>query len=293
MNRAIACITTFLLLATLAVSSGPGGPTPAMAIRAGKVHAEYNPNRGKVFVLVIGNDARRGNPNRSLADAIHVVGVNTETMKGGVLNFPRDSWVAIPGFGSGKINEALFEGGPELLARTIEQLTKIRIDYWVMVGFEGFQAIIRRLGGVKVHLPYAIYDQGGSGAQLRAGTQKLLWWEALAYARARKSLPNGDIDRTRNQARILLALLAKLRREVADNPASLINWMTATKLHARFDLSSDEMFRLGVLASQVAPKDVGSATVPVSLGWVGAESVAFISPGAPAIYRRFRKTASF
>ena len=107
-----------------------------------------------LFVLVIGNDARAGNPDRSRADAIHIVGLDTKTLRGGILNFPRDTWVSIPGHGSGKINEALYDGGPQLLARTLENLTGIRIDLWVMTGFEGFKPVMTSfilgiIGGVK------------------------------------------------------------------------------------------------------------------------------------------------
>ena len=65
-----------------------------------------------------------------------------------------------------------------------------------------------------------------------------------------------------------------------------------TRRFARFDLGAAEMFRLGVLASQVDPEKVGNVTVPVSYGAVGSASVVFISPEAQDIYERFRDTAS-
>ncbi len=286
-----------LLLALIAVCSIiPLIGTPARTLAApplfGRVHKNFQPKNGKIFVLAIGNDARFGNPDRALADAIHILGINTKTMKGGVLNFPRDSWVSIPGQGSAKINEALFRGGPELLAKTLEGLTGIRLDYWVMVGFEGFEAIVKELRGVVVNVPTAHNDTGASGSVLRSGRQKLLGYQALAYARARKSFSGGDIARTTHQGDILVALLSKLRRETAKNPAGLLRWISTTKQHARFDLDTDDMFRLGILASELKPKDVGNVTIPVRLGFVGAASVVFISPGATDLYRRFRKNGS-
>ena len=49
-----------------------------------------------------------------------------------ILSFPRDLWVNIPGHGQNKIN-ASFEGGisgggPELVAKTIHDLTGLRIS---------------------------------------------------------------------------------------------------------------------------------------------------------------------
>jgi LCP family protein required for cell wall assembly len=289
-NRAAA----LLCLIALAVAAFPllGAETSTAApFLIGRVHDSYDPSNGKIFVLVIGTDARAGNPN-TRADAVHLVGINTKTMKGGILNFPRDSWVNIPGFGASRINEAVSKGGPELMAKTIESMTGIRVDYYLMTGFEGFQGAVKDLGGVKMRIPTPVYDQGGSGAALKAGNYKLKGYQALAYARTRKAFGAGDIARTTNQARVLLALLAKLRNDVARSPASLLKWMSVTREHTRFDLSPDEMFRLGVLASQVKPKDVANVTVPVSLGSMGAASVVFINSQAQSIYARFRQKGS-
>jgi hypothetical protein len=63
--------------------------------------------------------------------------------------------------------------------------------------------------------------------------------------------------------------------------------------YTRLDISLSELFRLGILASDVSPKHVTSKTVPVSFGFEGPQSVVFISPGATSIYARFKKKAHF
>ncbi|HEX2051463.1 MAG TPA: LCP family protein [Actinomycetota bacterium] len=272
---------------------GKQGERPGRdAAVVGRVHERFQPLDGKIFVLVIGNDARTGNPDRSRADALHLVGLNAKTMKGGILNFPRDSWVPIPGSGSGKINEALYRGGPKLQARTVEQLTGIRIDYYVMTGFEGFMALVRKIGDIPYRVDKGMFDPGGSGAHIPAGTRKLDPGDALAFARTRKSLPNGDIGRTTNQGRLLLAMLRQLRDEIARNPGALLKWIEAGRRYTRLDISPAETFRLAVLATQVKPADVGMVTVPATIGSVGAASVVFIQPSARAVYARFKRTAS-
>jgi LCP family protein required for cell wall assembly len=269
-----------------------GAPGEAAPVVAGRVHSSYQPSRGKIFVLVIGSDAREGNPTGVRADAIHVVGVNAKTLRGGVLNFPRDSWVSIPGHGFGRINEALNAGGPKLVARTVENLTGIRLDYWVMTGFEGFRKIVRQVGGVTVHLQRDIFDPGGSGAKLQAGRRVLGADDALAFVRTRKSFPGGDVDRTTNQGRFLIAMLRKLRAEVQRNPAVVLEWSAIGREHTRVSITPEETFRLGVLATQIKPWRVGNVTVPVSVGSVGPASVVFISGRAQAIYRRFERRAA-
>lgn len=287
-KRALVLLT---VIASLTATTSFMGAPSAGELLVGRVHATFQPTDGKVFVLVIGNDARSGNPTHSRADAIHIVGINTDTMRGGILNFPRDSWVSIPGYGTGKINEALYNGGPDLLARTLENLTGIQLDYWVMVGFEDFIKIVRSLGGVRMNVPTAVYDPIGSGARLKAGTQKLLAHQALAYMRTRKSFSGGDVTRSTNHGRFLLAMLRKLRGETSSNPAALLRWVATTQRYARYDVSADEMFRLGVVATKLKAKNVTNVTVPVTVGWAGAASVVFISSSAGSIYERFSEKA--
>ena len=284
----------FALVATAVAVIPLGAPqiSSARGMQVGRVHADYQPEDGKLFVLVIGSDARYGNSNVNNADAIHVVGINTKTMKGGILNFPRDSWVSIPGYRMGRINEALLAGGPELLARTVENLTGIRLDYWVMTGFQGFIGLVDDIGGVKMDIPTPMYDPGGSGAQIDAGRQWLGPHSSLAFVRTRKIFTGGDVVRTANQGRYLLAMLAKLRTEVAANPAALIRWTSSVRRWTRLTVSPEELFRLGILATQVKPKDMASVTIPVRLGMAGAASVVFISPSASSLYARFRSTGS-
>lgn len=287
-------IALFALVAVACVLVPLVGDRPGRAaaqLLGGRVHESFNPAKGKVFILVIGNDARTGNPNASRADALHIVGVNTKTKRAGILNFPRDSYVPVPGRGSMKITEALYAGGPDLLAQTVENETGIRLDYWVMTGFIGFQKIVGDLGGVKMDVPYAINDYG-SGANLKAGPQVLDPGEALAFNRSRKTLPQGDIDRSTNQGLFLLALLDQLQSEAEKDPAAILKWMAIGRKWTRLDIPPDEMFRLGVLASQIPRSRVKAQTVPVTIGFAGAASVVFIQPQAKDLYRRFERTGT-
>jgi LCP family protein required for cell wall assembly len=271
--------------------SGSGSSMAAAPITGGRVHADHQPKDGKIFVLILGSDARSGNPTHSRADGVHLAGINTKTMKGGILNFPRDSWVNIPGSGSARINESLYRGGPELAVRTVESITGIQIDYWLLTAFEGFRFAIRDLGSVPLHVKHGMYDPG-SGAKIEPNTKRLSGVASLAFVRSRKSLPGGDIDRSTNHGKFLLALLRKLRTDIAFSPGRMFDWMAATRKWTRLDIPPHELFQLGVLTSQVRIKDVGNVTVPVSIGSAGGASVVFIQPGAQAIYDRFKKNAS-
>ena len=290
-KRVGALLALLALVCVLVPVFGPKAETSAAPMVIGRVHESFQPAEGKIFILVIGSDARNGNPERSRADAIHIVGVNTETMRGGILNFPRDSWVNVPGHGSSKINDALYDGGPVLLAKALEGVTGIQIDYWILTAFEGFNGIVGDLNGVEMTIPQRV-DDNWSGAHLPAGKQTLSYWEALAYARSRHAFSGGDVARTTHQADILLALLRKLRGQVDKDPTKLLNWIATARRHTKLNVPAGEQFRLGVLATKLDPKDIGNVTVPVRIGAVGAASVVFIQPGADQIYKRFKENAS-
>ena len=63
-----------------------------------------------------------------------------------------------PRVGTNKINAALALGGPELLVRTVEQVSGIQIDAFVLTGFVGFERLVDAVGGIDVRIPYPIDD---------------------------------------------------------------------------------------------------------------------------------------
>ena len=64
-----------------------------------------NQSDGTVFVLLVGSDLRPG-VSGARGDAIHVLAINPTLGAGSILNFPRDTCVDVPGYGTRRINEA-------------------------------------------------------------------------------------------------------------------------------------------------------------------------------------------
>src|SRR5207253_1282600 len=163
-----------------------------------------------LFILALVSDARPGqNPLRERSDSIHLIGVNLRTHQATILGFPRDSWVSIPGHGTTKINAAMTMGGPDLTVRTLEALTGIHIDFWMLTSFGGLTRMVDWIGGIDVNVPYSMHDSY-SGANFKAGRIHMRGWQALAFARNRHDTPNGDFSRSENQGRLFLAALAQL-----------------------------------------------------------------------------------
>ena len=101
-----------------------------------------------------------------------------------MVSIPRDSYVDIPGYGSDKINAAYVDGGPALLAQTVEEATGLRLDHYAEVGFGGFPTVVDALGGVEVCPAEPISDPL-AGIDLPAGCQTLDGRNALGYVRSR------------------------------------------------------------------------------------------------------------
>lgn len=243
------------------------------------------PERDPTFVLVIGSDARPGQSvTRLRADSIHIVGVNARRNRASIVGIPRDAWVTIPGAGPDKINAALVRGGPELLVDTVERLSRVPIDAYVVVGFEDFKAIVDAVGGFDITIPYAIDDRFAR-AEFRPGPEHLDGRDALAFSRARHDLPSGDFGRSLNQGRVIAAALATLQDQVARDRAALLPWVLAGARYLRTDLSLTDVFELVLAASAFEPPRVTNAVVPGGTGRVGNRSVVFLNGRASSMFR--------
>ncbi|HVM08885.1 MAG TPA: LCP family protein [Acidimicrobiales bacterium] len=243
-----------------------------------------------VFVLVLGSDAR---PNENMlktrADSIHLVAVNPRSGQGTIVGFPRDSYVQFPNGGRGKINDALARGGPTYVAETVRQLTGLPIHYVVVTGFVGFQRMVDELGGLDMHVDRRMNDRM-SGARFQPGWHHFVGGEALAYARNRNDVPYGDFSRSENHGALLLAGLAKLRAEVADDP-NLLRWIDVLRRHARVDVPPDHLPRLAALARRVAPERMTNVVLPGRVGYAGKASVVFLTQDAPRLFEDLRADA--
>lgn len=238
------------------------------------------------FVVAIGSDARPGvcEPvERCLADSIHLIGVNPKERSAGIIGIPRDSYVEIPGQGTGKINESLFGGGPELVVQTVEQLAGVTVDYSFLTSFEGFRHLIEEIGGIEVEIPYPVSD-AASGATFDAGIQMLDGPQALAFARNRKDTPNGDFSRTENQGRLILAALAQLRQQVRRDPARLFTYLIAGAKYVQTELSMTDLFELALATLAIDPKRVVNVALPGGIGTAGAASIVTLGSEADAVF---------
>jgi len=179
--------------------------------------------------LIVGSDSREGltGQRRRQLGTGDAAGRRADTMmllhipRGGggsptLVSLPRDSYVQIPGRGRNKLNAAYAFGGPKLLSQTVEQVTGIRIDHYMEIGFDGFASVVDAVGGVRICVKGPINDPNAA-LRLKAGCQELNSKQALGYVRTRASA-RGDLDRVERQREFLGALIDK-----ATSPGVVLN----------------------------------------------------------------------
>jgi LCP family protein required for cell wall assembly len=225
---------------------------------------------GAKNILMLGSDSRiSADPGAWIrgaqrTDAIMIAHVPSDRSQLQVTSIPRDSWVSIPGHGKNKINAAFSFGGPTLMVKTVEKLTRVRIDHVVIVDFEGFKDITDELDGVRINVAKSTSDERSSFA---AGPQTMDGESALKYVRQRHNLPGGDFDRVRRQQNWIRAVALKtLDRGTLTNPFKLnrvIDSLTSS-------IAADESFSIGEMRSlalsmrKVRGDDLTFLTAPVA-----------------------------
>lgn len=234
------------------------------------------------LVAVVGSDARPGEDvDRTRADSIHFIGLDGEG-GGAVVGLPRDSYVPVPGFGTRKITGSLALGGPETMLATFRELTGLPLEGYLLTGFEGFQQLVDSvLGAVEVTVPFAINDEAAQ-ASLKAGLQMLNGFDALAFARARKTVPGGDFTRSFHQGEILLGAAGAVKalgyraipRLLEDSETWLIT-----------DLGAGQLLTLSAMIISADLDSVPNIVAPGRVGTAGSASVVFLTDEAGGIWQ--------
>jgi LCP family protein required for cell wall assembly len=120
-----------------------------------------------------------------------------------LLSLPRDLKVAIPGYGTGKLNEAFSYGGVPKTLETVKDLTGLQINHVVNVDFQGFADAVNAIDCVYVDVDRHYFNDNSSGIDpyatinVNAGYQRLCGQNALDYVRYRHT--DTDIVRAARQ----------------------------------------------------------------------------------------------
>jgi LCP family protein required for cell wall assembly len=192
-----------------------------------------------VLILGLDHGLERRDAGNSRSDVIMIAHIDEVNGRACLLSIPRDSYVEIPGHGKGKINDAYQLGGAELAVRTVEQVTGMDIRNYVALDFDEFIWLVDLFGGVQVTMEDTLNDP--KLGYIPAGSQVLNGSQALILARSR-AYPSGDLQRVREQQRLLIQILYK-GKELAPYPGAA--WfLTIAMRDLETDLTRDEVIRL-------------------------------------------------
>ncbi|HET7418444.1 MAG TPA: LCP family protein [Solirubrobacterales bacterium] len=176
---------------------------------------------GAQTFLVIGSDKRANeeeDPGRS--DTTMLVRLDPDKGLISMMSIPRDLKVEIPGYGSGKFNEAYSYGGTKLTLQTVKDLTGLPINHVVNVDFLGFAQGVYALGCVYADVDRRYYHSNEglppseqyAEINVQPGYQLMCGKKALAYVRYRHT--DTDIVRSARQQEFVSA--ARSRVSVKD-----------------------------------------------------------------------------
>ena len=240
--------------------------------------------KGPRFVLVIGSDARPGKTLKGTrGDTLQVIGLDGKG-GGGVLGLARDIWAPMPSGGHAKINAAFAYGGGKGQVQTVRTVTGLPIEGYVATGFGGFTDIVDESGGLPITIAKKVVLQGRT--TVPAGQQTLSGALALAYARERKSLPDGDFGRSAHQQELLLAAAVAAR---LSGVGIIPKEMTIVSKHAESDLSAADALTFVAAFYKVNPLQVGHRVAKGGFGTSpDGQSIVILDAASKQAFRDFR-----
>jgi len=253
------------------------------------------------YVFVIGTDARPGEFQKHLrADSLHILASNIAERSGGVLGFPRDTYVEAS-YGGDKftnVNAAVFtltcgrltgatvdscaepDTGQDEMVEIARGLSGLPLEGWIVTGFQGFQILVDAFGGVDVDVPFAMAEPK-SQAYLSAGLQTLFAVDALAFVRNR-TINGGDFTRSFHHGIVMLgALDGVLERGITALPKLLSILMDSTWT----GLSLEDLLTVGASALLLDPDLVGNDVLPGAITTRGGASIVDLTDEAEAMFR--------
>jgi polyisoprenyl-teichoic acid--peptidoglycan teichoic acid transferase len=158
-----------------------------------------------------------------------------------IIAIPRDTQVAIPGYGRQKINAANAIGGPNLALRTVSEFLQTPIDHFVVLNVHGLVDLVDELGGITVEVPKRMQYMDWTAKlkiDIEPGVHTLTGNQAMGFVRFRHDAL-GDIGRVTRQEIFLRAVLDKALRP--DSWTHLGRLFEIARRYLCTDLSVEEM----------------------------------------------------
>ncbi|GAA1311838.1 hypothetical protein Psi02_72150 [Planotetraspora silvatica] len=167
----------------------------------------------------------------------------------------------------------------------MEKLTKVRIDHFAALDFNGFITMSNALGGVDVYVARDVHDSAND-ITWKQGNVHLEGERAMLFVRQRYGLPGGDFDRIKRQQAFLSAMAKKaISKGTLTNPFKLDAFLQATTKSITVDseVSIGTLRDLALELRDIRAGDLLSTTMPVAgTGMVKGASIVRLDQDASA-----------
>ncbi|RPK82716.1 Putative transcriptional regulator YvhJ [Streptomyces sp. ADI98-10] len=247
---------------------------------------------GPMNILIIGTDKRTGKGNEGYgdkgseghADTTILFHVSEDRTNATAMSIPRDlvteipeceakkpdgTSTIIPGTPNERFNTSLGQNGrnPGCTMKTVENITGLKPDHFMMVDFNAVKDLTTAVGGVKVCMAKPI-DDPKSHLVLPQGESKVQGENALALLRTRDSFGNrSDLDRIKVQQQFLGSMIREMKSsDTLTNPKKLYSLADAATNALTVDTGIGDAKKLMTLAQEIGKvdtKNISFLTMPV------------------------------
>ena len=220
-----------------------------------------------VFTFIVG----AVDEDETRTDALMVARMDTKAKSINVMNIPRDTMCNNNQTeASKKINAAYgMKKGIEQTKIEIERIMGFQPDKYVIVNFEGIEAIVDAIGGVEYEVPFRMeYDDPGQDLHidLYAGNQTLNGKKTVEFLRWRHNndysmqYQNGDEGRVETQQQFLKAVAKQVLQ--MKNVPKIKEIANAVFKNVKTDFTAGELLWMGMQAVQFDANQLQFFTLP-------------------------------
>ena len=161
-------------------------------------------------IYIAGGDAYGSIDNVTNTDVNMVATIDPVNRKILLTSIPRDYYVNLPSFGDDAYDKLTHAGyyGIEESVKAVENLLDIDINYYVKINFSTVIGVIDAIQGVDVNSDYS-FCVTTTGVCVKKGVNHLTGYQAMMFARERESFQDGDVQRVKNQQKVIEAVINK------------------------------------------------------------------------------------
>ncbi|WP_354235286.1 LCP family protein [Arthrobacter sp. UYEF3] len=289
------------------------------ALGAGGLRTEgpVNDSKDRLQILVLGSDTRSGKNGQygsadassgyGQSDVMMLLDIAADNNHVNVISFPRDLLVDVPActdhttnqqHGERRnvmINSAMADTGIGCAVDTVNKLTGMEVDHFMMADFNAVKELSNTVGGVDVCVNTAVSDPD-SGLHLPKGTSQVQGDQALAFLRTRHAFADGgDLGRIKAQQAFLASLTRKLKADgTLSDPQKVLSIADTMTKNLTVDnglASVPTMLTLAGRLKNIDPAKVNFITVPTAPAASDPNRLDLEEPAATDLFAALRRSA--